>query len=297
MASNDLAGKVVVVTGASTGLGLETARKFAERGATIVIANRHAARGEAALEDVKRSTGNAKLELFAVDLLSMDDTRRFAAELRGRHPRIDVLINNAGVVPDRKVLSRDGLDAAFAVNILAPYVLTQELLEPLKAAAPSRVVMIAGASSPIDLDDLQYERAFDPWKSYQRSKHGLLLILSELARRSSPLGITVTAAAPGIMRTAQWGSLPLSLRALFATVLRALISTPADGARAPLFCATSPDAKPGLIYDQKGKQSTYGVPSGWPNPPDAPRLYEYVEHLARTKGAGTTQRRAAEGVG
>ena len=162
----DLTRHVAIVTGASTGIGRETARGLAAMGATVVIMSKDKGRGDAAVADIRATSGNDRVSGMLGDLASIQDTRRLAAEFTATHDRLDILVNNAGIIPGERTVTADGLETAFAINHLAGFHLTRLLLDPLKAGAPSRVVMMVSATAERgDLDDLQSEKTYDGWSA------------------------------------------------------------------------------------------------------------------------------------
>ena len=200
----DLAGRICLVTGASNGLGEATALALAALGARVILICRDAARGARALEDVKRRTGNGGVELVLADLGSLASIERAAHLVAARHRRLDVLVNNAGLVTLRRTLTADGFEATFGVNHLGSFALTNRLLPLLRAGAPSRVVNVSSDAHRgvvLDFDDLQGERHYSFWTAYRRSKLANILFTAELARRLSGSGVTANALHPGAVRT------------------------------------------------------------------------------------------------
>lgn len=238
-------GKVCVVTGANVGIGLETARGLARLGATVVMTSRDRARGEAALADVRASIAGAKVELLDLDLGSLAKVRAAAAELLLRHARIDVLVNNAGLVLSERKETVDGFEQTFAVNHLGPFLFTNLLLERLKASAPARIVNVASqahrGSKGLDFDDLQAKRRFSSLRAYGDSKLANILFTIELARR---LGGSVTANAvhPGVVRSGfgRDGDARGLLRYAIA-IARPFMIGPVKGAETSIHVAVAPE--------------------------------------------------------
>jgi retinol dehydrogenase-13 len=196
-----------VVTGANTGLGLETAVGLAEQGFHVVLTSRDATRGQAALADVRRRTGSDSVEVRPLDLASFASIRAFARDFLAAHDRLDVLVNNAGVAPaGRRWETADGFEATFGVNHLGHFLLTSLLLDRLSASAPARIVVVASgayAYAPsICFDDLQHRGEFHSFRVYAESKLANLLFVQELARRLEGSGVTVNAVSPGYVATA-----------------------------------------------------------------------------------------------
>lgn len=243
----DMSGKTVVVTGASSGIGLETAQALAGAGAGVVITARHEGRGRAALEEIGRRSGSSSVELVVFDLADLTSVRAGAAEILARCARIDVLVNNAGLVlSDRRVTS-DGLEQTFVINHLGPFLLTQLLLERITASAPSRIVNVAstahrGARQGLDFADLQSERRYSGMQAYARSKLANIYFTSELARRLRGTGVTVNCLHPGTVATGYGrdgdarGVLAFGLK-----VIKPFVLNPAQGARTSVYLASAPE--------------------------------------------------------
>ena len=197
-------GSTVLVTGGTGGIGLATATGLAGLGARVGIVGRSAARGAAAADAVRRKVPAAQVDVFEADLSSQAEVRRLASEARATYPRLDVLVNNVGGYWAHRHVTADGLEHTFALNHLAPFLLTHELLDLLVASAPARVVTVSsGAQSMgrIDLDDLQGERAYSGQRAYNQSKLANVLFTYELARRLEGTGVTATVLHPGVVRT------------------------------------------------------------------------------------------------
>jgi NAD(P)-dependent dehydrogenase (short-subunit alcohol dehydrogenase family) len=193
--------QVMLLTGATDGIGKQTAHELARRGVHLLLHGRSAERGERVLEEVRRATGNDQLAYYQADLSSLAEVRHLAAAVAADHPRLDVLINNAGVLGGRdepRTLSQDGHELRMAVNYLAPFLLTHLLLPCLRRAAPSRIVNVSStAQQPIDFDDLMVERHFDTMQAYAQSKLALTMFSMDLAERVRDDGITVVSVHPG----------------------------------------------------------------------------------------------------
>jgi NAD(P)-dependent dehydrogenase (short-subunit alcohol dehydrogenase family) len=197
-------GKVVVITGATNGIGEAAALELARQGARLALVGRSAERAAAAVERIRRLSGNTQVAGYSADLASQGEVRRLAAELRRDLPRLDVLANNAGAFYTRRQLSPDGLELTFALNHLAYFLLTGLLLDLLKDSAPARVVNVSSAmhrSAPLDFADLQSENAYDGWMAYGRSKLCNLYFTYELAHRLEGSQVTANALHPGFVAT------------------------------------------------------------------------------------------------
>jgi NAD(P)-dependent dehydrogenase (short-subunit alcohol dehydrogenase family) len=243
----DMTGKTVVITGANSGIGLETAVALARAGAKTVITARDRARGEAAVADIRARSGHDDVDLVVFDLGSIASTRQGAAEILARCDRIDVLVNNAGVVLSSRRETEDGLEATFAVNHLGPFVLTELLLDRLKQSAPARIVNVAstahkGARKGLNFDDLQSSFGYAGMQVYSKSKLANIYFTTELARRLEGTGVTVNSLHPGTVATGYGrdgdssGVLAFGLK-----VIKPFILNAEQGARTSIYLASSPD--------------------------------------------------------
>ena len=240
----DLQGKVCVVTGANSGIGKETALALARMGATLVLVCRSEARGTEALEDIKAQTGNDAVSLVVADFSSQQQVRDAVQVILDQCDQIDVLVNNAGVTPwERRVTAENGLELIFAVNHLAPFLLTNLLLDRLKASAPARVVTVSSGAHrrvPLNFDDLQNEQRYVPFDVYSQSKLANVYFTYELARRLEGSGVTANCLHPGVVSTALFRHLPPFL-GVAVKLARPLLLTPAQGADTVVYLAASPD--------------------------------------------------------
>ncbi|WP_437708358.1 SDR family oxidoreductase [Sorangium sp. So ce448] len=234
-------GKVCIVTGGNTGIGKETARGLAQRGAKVVLACRDTGRGEAARDDIARSTGRKDVEVIALDLGSKASIRAFGERFRAAHERLDVLVNNAGVWRSARGTTEDGIEATFGVNHVGTWLLTQDLLPLLKKSAPSRVVVLSSKlhyRGRMDWEDLQFERRkYGTTAAYSQSKLANVLFTKALARRLEGTGVTVNAVHPGVVRTDLMRDYPKLLTKLFNLFLL----TAEQGAECSLHVATAPE--------------------------------------------------------
>lgn len=253
--STSLAGKTALVTGATSGIGLEAAVELARLGAHVVIVGRSAERGAAARAEIVKRSGSDAVELMLCDFARQAEIRRFAAEYRAKHARLDLLVNNAGSVSDTRVLTPDGLEQTFAVNHLGYFLLTKLLLDLVERSAPARIVNVASIGhrkGDLDFDDLHYEKGgYWIMKAYSRSKLANVLFTRELAKRLDPAKVTVNCLHPGAVATNIWTFAPrwskpiLSLAKLF-------MDTPKEGGDRIVFLATSPavEGKTGGYYEK-----------------------------------------------
>jgi NAD(P)-dependent dehydrogenase (short-subunit alcohol dehydrogenase family) len=234
--------KVCVVTGATSGIGEEIAAGLAREGARLAVVGRSRERGEAALARL-RGAGSPGAELFLADLSVQEEVRRLAERLLERYPRIDVLVNNAGIVSLRRELTADGLETMFAVNHLGYFLLTQRLLGRLRASAPARIVNVASDAhrfGALDFADLQSERSYRSMRVYGRSKTANILFTRELARRLEGTGVTVNCMHPGAVAT-RLAHQNGPVLALLARALSIFLRTPARGAETAVWLAVAPE--------------------------------------------------------
>jgi NAD(P)-dependent dehydrogenase (short-subunit alcohol dehydrogenase family) len=241
-------GKVVVVTGANSGIGKVTARELARLGAQVVLAARDEGRGLAARDEVRRVTGNDGVELVLGDFARLGDVRSMAEQILTRWHRLDVLVNNAGLVLGERRLTADGFEATFQINHLAPFLLTHLLLPRLRSSAPARIVNVASEAhrfgGPLEFDDLQAERGYIGLRVYGRSKLANVLFTGELARRLAGSGVTANCLHPGVIRSgfAADGDTGVVF-SLAMAVARPFMLSPEKGARTSIYLASSPEVE------------------------------------------------------
>ena len=256
----DQHGRVAIVTGANTGLGFETARMLAERGAAVVLAVRDVEKGKQA---AARINGDASVQ--ALDLTSLESVRSAAASLRAAHPRIDLLINNAGVMYTPRRTTADGFELQFGTNHLGHFALTGLLLEALLPVPGSRVVTVSSTGhrirAAIHFDDLQWERSYSRVGAYGQAKLANLMFTYELQRRLEPLGATVAVAAhPGVSNTELTRNTPAALRVPVTWLAPYFTQTPEMGALPTLRAATDPEVTGGQYYGPGNRTQTRGYP-------------------------------------
>ena len=247
-------GKVCVVTGATSGIGKAAATALARMGAQIVLVGRDRGRAEATAAEIAAvSTVPPKAEI--ADLASMEQVRALAGRL-GSLERIDVLINNAGLVLGERKVTKDGFEHVFAVNHLAPFLLTNLLLPKLTGSAPARVVTVtsdAHSAAKLDLDDPGQEHDWNSWRSYANSKLANILFTRELARRLDGTGVTANCAHPGVVRTG-FGRDGKPLLQIGLMIGRPFFLSPERGADTIVYLASSPDvaARPVVTTSSAG---------------------------------------------
>jgi NAD(P)-dependent dehydrogenase (short-subunit alcohol dehydrogenase family) len=252
--SSELTGRVCVVTGATRGIGRATAGGLARLSAKVVLVCRRKEDGEAVQRELAAQSKVAP-DVVTAELSSQTSIRQAAGYLRGRYPRLHVLINNAGVIPPRREVTVDGLEMQFAVNHLAYFLLTNLLLPQLQAGAPSRIINVSsGAHShaTLDFDDLQGERGYQPKPVYSRSKLANILFTYELSRRLDGTGVTANCLNPGVVATrmlADYMGVPLAGAAL----ARTFGAKPEEGAETSIYLASSPEVESvtGKYFERK----------------------------------------------
>lgn len=268
----DLTGRTAVVTGANRGLGLETSMALARHGATVVMACRDPHLCEEAVRQVTAMGLSGEVQAMGLDLADLDSVRAFARELAGRHDRLDMLVNNAGVMaPPTRHTTKQGFELQIGVNHLGHFALTGLLLPLLLPVAGSRVVTVssfAHESGTMDLDDLQSERRYTPYGAYSRSKLANLMFMLELDRRLRRAGAaTISVAAhPGFSSTNLQAAGPFldasPIRSwLTLAAVRLIGQSPAHGAEPQLYAATAPGVQGGDYYGPRHTISGHPVPS------------------------------------
>jgi retinol dehydrogenase-14 len=238
-----MADRTVLVTGGSGGIGRATALGLAAIGAHLAITGRDRGRTEDAAREI-RAAGGGPVDVFVADLSSQQQVRRLAGEVHQRLPRIDVLVNNAGGFWNTRHVTADGLERTFALNHLAPFLLTSLLLDQLKHSAPARVVTVSSnvqAIGRIDFDDLQGEQSYSGARAYSQSKLANVLFTYELARRLQGTAVTANALHPGVVRTAFGAEDPRGVQRLFTPFMRPFMKIPAQGAATSIHLASAPD--------------------------------------------------------
>jgi len=231
-----LEGKTCLITGANSGMGKETALGLAQMRATVVMVCRNKDKGEAARKEIAKKTGSESVDLLLCDLSSLANVRALAAQVQSRYGKLHVLVNNAGLFSLRGK-SVDGFETTLAVNYLAPFLLTNLLLELLKSSAPSRVVNVASVnhfSGHIDLDALGKPGAMG-WGGYSNSKLALVMFTYELARRLQGTGVTANCLHPGGVATGIWRIPP--------ALLRPFLKSAKEGAQTAIYLASAPEVE------------------------------------------------------
>jgi NAD(P)-dependent dehydrogenase (short-subunit alcohol dehydrogenase family) len=250
---SEMKGKICIVTGSNSGIGKETAIDLAKMGANVVMVVRNKERGEKAQKEIVKQSGNNSVDLMICDLSSMESIRHFAEEFKKKYKRLDVLINNAGAVFNKREVTPEGFERTFAVNYLGPFLLTHGLLDMLKSSAPSRIINVSSGlakDGKVDLNDLQSEnstskKAYSHARSpfYANTKLMLILQTYELARRLQGSGVTANVLLPGFTAT-NLGRNTGSLRSsIMFKMVRPMQQSPKKGAETSIFLASSDEVK------------------------------------------------------
>ena len=238
--------KVCIITGATSGIGKATALGLAKMGANVAIIGHDKEQGENAQNEIKSKTGNPNVDLLLDDLSSQAEIRKLAEDIQARYTTVHVLINNAGIAPIKRSVTVDGIERVFAVNYLAPFLLTNLLLERLKASAPARVVNVAGdfhRKATIQFDDLMSEKDYNGIRANNQAKLALILFTYELARRLDGTRVTANCLHPGAVATdgpLKDPDLPAFSRAMYKMV-RLFFASPERGAETSIYLSTSPE--------------------------------------------------------
>jgi NAD(P)-dependent dehydrogenase (short-subunit alcohol dehydrogenase family) len=237
--------QTILITGATSGLGLALAGAFAERGATVLLHGRDEKRGTAILDEIKQETGNSKLQFYCADLASLQQTAELARRIAAEQPRLDVLVNNAAVGfgkdSSKREMSRDGYELRFAVNYLASYLIVRELLPKLKASAPARIVNVASVGqAPLNFDDIMSERGYSGVTAYRQSKLAMVAWTFDLAAALANTGVTANSLHPAslmptkLVLEAGWSVMSTVEEGLEAT-MRLVVDPALDGVTGKYF--------------------------------------------------------------
>jgi NAD(P)-dependent dehydrogenase (short-subunit alcohol dehydrogenase family) len=273
-------GKVCMITGTSSGIGKATAVGLASLGASIVAVMRKSEKSDSALREIKAKSQDSSVIAMDADLSSQQSIRELTNDFNGRFERLDVLINNAGVNCSKRTVTVDGLETTFAVNVIAPFLLTNLLLEKLKASAPSRIVNVsseAANGSRIYWEDLQGEKKYSMFRAYGQSKLGLNLITLEFSRRLVRTSVTANFLHPGVVRTNLARDLNPVAQAIFSFV-KLFFASPEKGAKTSIYLASSPEVeKVSGKYFAKEREAT--APKQSYDEEAARRLWQKCEEL------------------
>lgn len=246
MTTSSMQGKVCLVTGSSSGIGLVTARELACMGATVVMLCRNRAKGEAVQAEIKATSNNAQVDLIVADLSELSEVRRAAHEFNQYYTQLHVLINNAGGMNAERKVTSDGLEATFATNYLAPFLLTHLLLDVLKASAPARIINVSAPAhkiGKIDFTDLQGQHRYNALKAYSQAKLAQIYFTYELAERLKGTGVTVNALDPGHVVSSFNNSTKGILHVIAEVIYFFDGICSEQGAQTTLYLATSPEVE------------------------------------------------------
>jgi len=259
----DLRGKTALVTGATNGIGLASARALARMGATLFIVARDPQRAEAARAEIARAGNGADVRILRADLASQGDVRRAAAEFLASGAPLHILLNNAGVMQLSRTETDDGIETTFAVNHLAYFLLTNLLLERIRASAPARIVNVASDAhrmgGALDFDDLGSSRRYSAMGVYGRSKLANVLFTRELARRLAGSGVTVNAVHPGVVRTGLGQNNDAPILKFLTNLARPFFRSPEKGAETSIWACTAPelDSVTGRYFSDRREQKPH----------------------------------------
>jgi retinol dehydrogenase 14 len=273
----NMTGKVCMVTGANSGIGKETAKGLAKLGANVIMVCRNRERGQQALNEIKATGGGGNIELMLCDLSSQKSVRGLAADFEKSHARLDVLVNNAGLMNRYRSETVDKLEATFAVNHLGYFLLTNLLLDVIRRSAPARVINVASAThkfGAIDFDDLQNEKRYRAFGAYSDSKLANVLFTYELARRLEGTRVTANCLHPGGVATNIFHTLPKAMEALIKLVTKG----PEKGAETSLYLASSPEVE-GVTGKYFVKKSATRTSASSYNEDTARRLWDVSAKL------------------
>jgi len=280
-------GRVCAITGASSGLGFQTALELAEMGATVAMLCRNSERGEAAREHIVQRTANADVHVVQCDHADLSSVRDAAAQLERRFDALHVLVNNAGLLMSQHEVTIDGVEHGFQVNHLSAFLLTSLLRERLQRSAPSRVVTVsslAHRAARLDFDDLQFQYGYNGWDAYARTKLANVLFTYELARRLEGTGVTANALHPGLVRSGFGRNNGTAMRAFMTAVqLSPFAVSVRRGARTQIYLASSPEVQQrsgryfGACRERRSSKPSYDVET-------QRRLWQASEELIEQAG-------------
>ncbi|MFL6107706.1 MAG: SDR family oxidoreductase [Marmoricola sp.] len=239
-------GKTIIVTGASDGIGLESASQLAAQGHHLVLVGRNPGKLAAAVKRLEHETPTVEVASFVCDFASLADVRKLAKDLLAAYPRIDVLVNNAGTVYDKRTLTGDGYESTFAVNHLAPFLLTELLLDRIIASGSARIVTTASVGhyrGTMDFDDLGFERGYQIMRAYSRSKLANVLYTRSLTHRLAGTGVTANCLHPGTVATNIWSGAPAVAKPILAVAKKLFMVFPAEGGGTLTYLATNAEVE------------------------------------------------------
>ena len=280
MREDPMKDKLCLITGATAGIGRAAALQLAQMGASLVLVARNPKKAEVTVQEIRQHTGNQEVEFLLADLASQQEVRRLAEDFKARYQRLDVLINNAGLLMTSRQESADGIEMTFALNHLSYFLLTNLLLDVLKASSPSRIVNVSSDShqhANMDLGDLQYRGRYRGFQAYGRSKLANLLFTYELARRLEGTGVTVNSLHPGLVATNFLANNGFQGRVM-NLFIRLLGRSPEKGARTVTYLASSTDVE-GITGQYFGEEALVASSPASHDRDDARRLWQVSEEL------------------
>lgn len=250
---------ICLITGANSGIGKVTALELAKKGMTIVMVCRNKEKGEQARGEIIAGSGNNNIELFLCDLAKLDDVERLAREVRNRYNRLDILINNAGLIIEDRQTTAEGFEMTFAINHLGHFLLTHLLLDLLKKSDEARIINVSSTAhkyAKLDFTDLQLEKNFSAIVAYSNSKLANILFTRQLANEVASFGITVNSLHPGFINTNFGSGLDKPLFKFLMFIASPLTITSEEGAQTSIYLASSPEVKgkSGLYFVKKRPQ-------------------------------------------
>ena len=260
--------KTVLITGATSGIGFQTALALAKMGAQVIITGRSQKTAEEAVANIKSASGNSRVDYLLADLSARKNIRTLAEQFKARYERLDVLINNAGLAASQKELTEDGLESDFAMNVVSPFLLTNLLMDSLKKSSSPRVVTLMGGDVPakLDMDNLQSEKSFDGLNTYSQTKLAMMALMYEFAQREK--GVTINVCYPGqastnMTRSVTSEMLPRAMRWMFP-IFKLLVredggKSAAKAARSSVYLASSPEVEgvTGKYFDTNCKEAAW----------------------------------------
>ncbi len=238
----ELQGKVCVITGATSGIGKETAKTLASKGASLVLPIRDSLKGDILKDEILEQTPDARIDLMHCNLGSFDSIRNFVKEFKSKYDKLHILINNAGIWETKRNLSEDGVEMNFAVNHLAPFLMTNLLLDTIKNSTPARIINVssdAHRTFKINFGDIEYEKRYFSFKVYSQSKLANILFTKKLSQMLRGNDVTVNCLHPGLVSTGLFEKMPK----LMTGLMKPFMLTPAKGAETIIYLATSPEVE------------------------------------------------------
>jgi NAD(P)-dependent dehydrogenase (short-subunit alcohol dehydrogenase family) len=278
----DMTSKICLVTGANSGIGKATALGLAKLNPTVVVVSRDKDKGEAALLEIRTKSGNKNIDAMVADLSSQDSVRELAHDFKARYKKLHVLINNAGIFLPRRVPTAEGLESTFATNHLGHFLLTNLLLDQLRASAPSRIINLTSSAhfgTEINFEDLQGEKKYSGYHAYSQSKLANVLFTYQLAKQLEGTGVTVNCLHPGVVRTG-FGKDQGGLMSIGVRVGSPFMMSPEKAARAVVYLASSPELEgvSGKFFS-KGQEKKSSAQSY--DPATAEKLWKVSAELTR----------------